>query len=77
MSSGTTEPCQTVLARRRKSVSDKLIAPDDRATWLQADLALFNRAFNRLGEASIPPTTQGGDFSRHPVFTVNLTGTGR
>jgi hypothetical protein len=54
-------------------VSATLIAPCDRTTWLQADLVLFNRAFNRLGEASIPPTTQGGDFSSCPVFTANPT----
>ncbi|MEY3664224.1 MAG: hypothetical protein RLZZ153_406 [Pseudomonadota bacterium] len=73
MRPGATGPCQTVLARRRKSVSATLIAPCDRTTWLQADLVLFNRAFNRLGEASIPPTTQGGDFSSCPVFTANPT----
>ena len=39
-------------------------------------LVLTSRAFNQLGDVSVAPITQGGDFSRFAGFAVSLTGTG-
>ena len=39
-------------------------------------LVLTSKAFNQLGDVLVAPITQGGDFSRHAGFAVNLTGTG-
>jgi len=39
-------------------------------------LVLTPREFNRLGDTLVAPITQGGNFSRHAGFAVQLEGTG-
>ncbi|MDR0480988.1 MAG: type II toxin-antitoxin system ChpB family toxin, partial [Gallionellaceae bacterium] len=39
-------------------------------------LVLTHSAFNQLGDVLVAPVTQGGDYSRHAGFAVNLSGTG-
>ena len=39
-------------------------------------LVLTSKEFNRLGDVLVAPITQGGDFSRHAGFAVELAGTG-
>lgn len=39
-------------------------------------LVLTTAAFNRLGDVLVAPITQGGDYSRHAGFAVQLSGTG-
>jgi mRNA interferase ChpB len=37
-------------------------------------LVLTSAEFNRLGDVLVAPITQGGDYSRHAGFAVNITG---
>ena len=39
-------------------------------------LVLTPRSFNRLGDVLVAPITQGGDFSRHAGFAIDLAQAG-
>ena len=39
-------------------------------------LVLTTREFNRLGDVLVAPISQGGNFSRHAGFAVELDGSG-
>ncbi len=60
---------------------DVVVVPLDPASGheqrgIRPALVLTPRAFNRLGDVLVAPITQGGDYSRHAGFAVDLAGAG-